>query len=310
MKKIAWFTEGAWGGKVPRTHRNMKAPSDWICLMGADHYPITLSHTVTEKYDLGIVVLPKKGMDVLSQYPLVENMRKCCDKIAFMQEGPNWFFQDYSIEHQIWFYNTLMEMDWLYVHNTTDLIYYKGLTGKECRLMPSTIVEELVKDIHPPVKRENVMIGGNFCSWYGGFDSYIVAQEFDCPIYVPSMGRKIANEEQMHNLTHLPYMDWLDWMKTLNNFKYGIHLMRTHAAGTFAMNCSYLGIPCIGYDGLDTQRVLHPNLTVENGDLETAVKLAKQLKEDEDFYKENSILTKELCHQHHVEKVFLEKIKL
>ena len=39
-------------------------------------------------------------------------------------------------------------------------------------------------------------------------------------------------------------------------------MMRTHAAGTFALNCSYLGIPCIGYKGLDTQSTLHPDLSL------------------------------------------------
>ena len=139
--KIAWFTEGGWQGKIPRNHRNMKTPVDWMCVMEATHYPILQIHNIQEKFDLGIVVLPKKGIDVLSQYPLVESMKKCCDKIAFMQEGPNWFFQDYSLEHQIWFYNTLMSMDWLYVHNNSDINYYKGLTGKECRVMNSTMVD-------------------------------------------------------------------------------------------------------------------------------------------------------------------------
>ena len=86
--------------------------------------------------------------------------------------------------------------------------------------------------------------------------------------------------------------------------------MRTHAAGTFAMNCSYLSIPCIGYEGLDTQQNLHPNLTVKVGDLDTARKLAKQLKEDSDFYKLNSELTKKLYQEHHSEKSFLNNIKL
>jgi hypothetical protein len=124
------------------------------------------------------------------------------------------------------------------------------------------------------------------------------------------MGRKIENEEHMPDLNHLPYMDWFNWMETLNTFKYGIHLMRTHAAGTFAMNCSYLGIPCIGYEGLDTQQNLHPNLTVKVGDLDTARKLAKQLKEDPEFYNQNSKLTKKLYTQYHSEKTFLNKIKL
>lgn len=307
--KIAWFTEGGFTGQVPRNHRNMKTPVDWMCVMKATHYPILQIHNIKEKFDLGIVVLPKKGIDILSQYPLVESMKQCCDKIAFMQEGPNWFFQDYPLAHQIWFYNTLMAMDWLYVHNESDISYYKGLTGKECKVMSSTMVEELIQMIQP-VERKNIIIGGNFCSWYGGFDSFVIAQEFGCDIYAPSMGRKIENEEHMPDLNHLPYMDWFSWMETLNTFKYGIHLMRTHAAGTFAMNCSYLGIPCIGYKGLDTQQNLHPNLTIEIGDLDTVRKLAKQLKEDNNFYNYNSNLTKELYKQHHSEKSFLNKIKL
>jgi hypothetical protein len=78
--------------------------------------------------------------------------------------------------------------------------------------------------------------------------------------------------------------------------------MRTHAAGTFAMNCSYLGIPCIGYDGLDTQRILHPNLTVADGDLVAAKSLLKKLWNDLDFYEENRILTTELYNKHYSEE--------
>ena len=44
--------------------------------------------------------------------------------------------------------------------------------------------------------------------------------------------------------------------------------MRTHAAGTFAMNCGFHGIPCVGYNGLDTQEILHPPTTVDIGDLD------------------------------------------
>ena len=208
-----------------------------------------------------------------------------------MQEGPHWYFQDYPLDQQIWFFNTLQEMDWLYVHNKMDISYFEGLTGKECKLMPTLMIEDLIKDL-PEVERKNIMIGGNFCNWYGGFDSYIVAQEANCPIYVPTMGRKIKGEEQMPNLNHLPYMDWLDWIKELNKFKYGIHLMRTHAAGTFALNCAYLGIPCIGYEGLDTQEECHPNLTIKLGDLAAAKEKLILLKTDKDYYKECSEVAK------------------
>ena len=59
--------------------------------------------------------------------------------------------------------------------------------------------------------------------------------------------------------------------------------MRTHAAGTFSMNCAFHGIPCIGYTGLDTQEICHPLTTVEVGDLDKAVIIAKKLKNKE-FY--------------------------
>lgn len=81
-------------------------------------------------------------------------------------------------------------------------------------------------------------------------------------------------------------------------------MMRTHAAGTFAMNCSYLGIPCIGYEGLDTQRTLHPELTVEDGDLDSARKLIFKLNNDEEFYKLCSEMTLMLYQEHYHESKF------
>tara|TARA_R110000744_G_scaffold8366_1_gene27896 strand:+ start:815 stop:1756 length:942 start_codon:yes stop_codon:yes gene_type:complete len=305
-QKIAWFTEGGWSGKIPRNNPGMRNDSAWMCVLDATHYPIWEVHNITEKYDLGIVTLPKKNIDKLSQYPLIESLRKCCKKIAYMQEGPHWYFQDYPLDQQIWFFNTLQEMDLLYVHNESDIQYFKGLTGKECKLMPTLMIEDLIKDL-PQVERKNIMMGGNFCSWYGGFDSYMVAQEADCPIYVPTMGRKIEGEEHMPNLNHLPYMDWLNWIKELNKFKYGIHLMRTQAAGTFALNCAYLGIPCIGYEGLDTQEKCHPKLTVQLGDLASAKELLTLLTQDKDFYQECVVDTK-LGYTHYTENQFLDKM--
>tara|TARA_Y100000004_G_C8583627_1_gene273476 strand:- start:32 stop:502 length:471 start_codon:yes stop_codon:yes gene_type:complete len=127
--------------------------------------------------------------------------------------------------------------------------------------------------------------------WYGGFDSYIVAQEFETDIYAPSMGRKIKREDEM-DIHHLPYMNWIEWINNLSKFKYAVHLMPTHAAGTFALNCAYHGIPCIGYEGLDTQQKCHPQLTIKMNDLTTARKLANQLKNDSSFYETASFTAK------------------
>jgi len=127
------------------------------------------------------------------------------------------------------------------------------------------------------------MVGGNFVSWYGGFDSYIVAREIGDPISAPSMGRKQKLEEQIEDINYLSYMSWREWIDYLSQYNIGVHLMRTHAAGTFSMNCAFHGIPCIGYTGLDTQEICHPLTTVEVGDLDKAVIIAKKLKNKE-FY--------------------------
>ena len=174
-------------------------------------------------------------------------------------------------------------MDFLFVHNEIDKKYFEGLTSKECKVMRSLMIEDSIKDL-PKGGDRGVMIGGNFCHWYGGFDSYIIAQQFGVEVSIPSMGRRIEGEDQMQNLNHLSYMEWVYWIAELSKRKYGIHLMRTHAAGTFALNCAYLGIPCIGYEGLDTQELCHPDCTVKVGDITHAKQIAKKLRKDEEFY--------------------------
>ena len=86
--------------------------------------------------------------------------------------------------------------------------------------------------------------------------------------------------------------------------------MRTHAAGTFALNCAYLGIPCIGYYGLDTQQTLHPNLTVEIGALQTARKIANNLRNDDDYYLYYANRCKSLYQELYTETIFKTRLKL
>jgi len=273
--EVAFFTEMNFKGKVPRTHDNMRTEFAWMCTLQADHY--NYRDIPDKKYDLGIVIIPKKNPEFN-----LESIKQFCTKVGVMQEGPHWYFQDYSLDKQVWYYNILRSADIIFTHNLKDKEYYMGLTNHEdVRVMKSLMIEDAVGDLKD-VDRDGVIIGGNFVNWYGGFDSYIVASgEFD-KVYAPSMGRRQPGEEQL--LTHLPYMSWKEWIHKLNEFKYAIHLMRTHAAGTFALNCAYLGIPCIGYKGLDTQEILHPSLTIEIGDLLAARDLIRKLKEDDTFY--------------------------
>tara|TARA_R110000824_G_scaffold303510_2_gene491255 strand:+ start:3296 stop:4279 length:984 start_codon:yes stop_codon:yes gene_type:complete len=312
MSKIAFFSESPFDGKIPRDFDNMRTEYAWYVGLDATHHNIeSIQSLDDDMYDLGIVIIPKTKIDYLMVYPLIEQMKRVCKKIGTMQEGPHWYFQDYPLHQQIWFYNILMEMDVIFAHNQIDVEYYKGLTEKENVFQNKSLMIE--DKIEPHIvnydARDGVIIGGNMVRWYGGFDSYMVAQEFGESVYAPSMGRKIENEEQMENLNHLPYMNWLDWVNNLSRFKYGVHLMTTHAAGTFALNCAYHGIPCIGYEGLDTQQLCHPKLTVKMGDLDSARLLAKRLKIDNDFYKTQSEIAKNSYNIFFNEKKYVKDMK-
>ena len=197
--KIAFFTEMEFMGKIPGTHENMRTEFAWMHALNADHYNI--NSIPPKQYDLGVIIIPKKNPNFNLQ-----NLKATCNKVAVMQEGPHWYFQDYPLEKQIWYFNTLTESDIIFTHNKSDKIYYEGLTGhKDVRVMKSLMIEEAIGNLKP-VERSGVIIGGNFVNWYGGFDSFIVAQEITDKVYAPSMGRKQKGEEQF--LTHLPYMNW------------------------------------------------------------------------------------------------------
>ena len=268
--KVAFFSETGNNQRYPRDFPNARTEVAWCLALDA---PMChLQHLPNERFDLGIVIIPKNN-------PIVDlnHIRSVCDNVAVMQEGPHWFFQDYTVEQQFHYYNTLVDADWVYCHNESDVNYFLGLGCKDVRVMRSLMITDGFN------RREigwsnRVMIGGNNVSWSGGFDSYIVASEIGYPMSAPSMGRKQKQEDAIEDIEYLPYMNWRDWLDTLGGFSIGVHLMRTHAAGTFAMNCGFHGIPCIGYKGLDTQEILHPLTTVEVGDLDGAKEIARKLK--------------------------------
>ena len=137
---------------------------------------------------------------------------------------------------------------------------------------------------------------------YGGFDSYQVGLEISDDITAVTTGRMKPEEEQV--MKHLPWMLWKEWINTLSNFKYGIQL-GTAAAGTFNLNCSFHGIPCIAYSNSNTQNILHPLTTVELGDMDKAKHIAKKLKNDK-FYNLCSDTTLKRYDLYYSESKFIE----
>ena len=294
--KIVFFSESQINGKIPRDFPNARTEYAWMMALDAPHFNI--HSQVDDKYDLGIVIIPKTNPNIN-----LDEIRKSCDKVAVMQEGPHWYFQDYSISQQFHYYNLLRSADWVYCHNESDVNYFRGLGCEDVRVMRSLMIPE---GLNPRTEKgSGTMIGGNFVSWYGGFDSFMVAMYLQDNITAPSLGRKQDEEKLIEEINYLPYLSWRDWIVELGKYNVGVHLMRTHAAGTFAMNCAFHGIPCIGYKGLDTQETLHPLTTVNVGDLEAANEVAKKLKED-DFYWLCSQTAEKRFDDHYTERAWLE----
>ncbi len=295
--KVAFFSEMGTNERYPKDFSNARTEVAWCIALDAPMCALDVHPK--EHFDLGIVIIPKNNPKVGLDF-----IRGCCDKVAVMQEGPHWYFQDYDIDKQFNYYNTLVDADIVYCHNKSDINYYLGLGCKNVRVMRSLMI---IDDLVPRNEwGDATIIGGNFVSWYGGFDSYIVAREIGDPITAPSMGRKQPQEDAIEDIHYMPYYTWKEWINVLSQFNIGIHLMRTHAAGTFAMNCAFHGIPCIGYKGLDTQEMLHPLTTVEVGDLDKAVYYGKTLKESEKFYNLCSETTTNRFNKHYTKEVWLE----
>ena len=307
--KTAFLTEmGFWGLTVPE-NTNLRTEFAWMCALQSYHFNIH-NYERVEGFDVVFVIFPKatvklnavgsemtalgidKDISIYSK-PIIQTLKKNNKLVCNVQEGPSWFFNEYDMPTQFNFYNQLAECDILFTHNEYDTHFYKGLFPQtKVEVIPSLMITKNLTPSEIYNKENKAIIGGNFCHWYGGFQSYIVATEFDCPIYAPTSHCKRKGEEQVPNLNHLPWVMWNDWMKQLSTFKYAVNLMPTIAAGTFSMNCGYFGIPCIGNEKVDTQSHLFPELSVDVNDIHTARYMAIQLKEDKDFYEHTSYYAK------------------
>ena len=308
QSKIAFLTEMGFMGKVPANHPNMRTEFAWMYALDADHFNIHMLDEL-KGYEHVFVIFPKgktflssegstlvNGVNPVSQLlreDIVDKIKQQGNiNVHYVQEGPHWWYNDYEVVDQIYFFNFLQSCDSIFTHNDSDVYYYKGLfPNKKVRPIGTLMIDTLIKDIQP-TKEDKAIIGGNFARWYGGFESYMIAGNFEVPIWAQTSHAMRDGEDSMDNLNHLPRLMWCEWMKELSTYKYAVHMMPTVAAGTFALNCAYFGIPCIGNADVDTQLLCHPSLSVAVGDLETARELAIQLRDDKEFYNQCSEIAK------------------
>jgi len=320
--RIAFLTEMGFSGTIPPTHNNMRTEFAWMNALNAVHYPLETYDSV-KNYDVVFIIFPKgktylnsegstlvNGVNPVSKYlqqPIIPTLKESNTKVYYIQEGPHWWWNDYEVIDQIQFYNFLSLTDGIFAHNLSDSQYYRGLFwNKKVEVIHSLMIEDFIKDIQP-ITEDKVLIGGNFSRWYGGFESYMVASEFGLPIWGQESHSKRLNEGGIGNLSHFPRMNWNDWMVEVSKFKYGVHLMPTVAAGTFSLNCAYFGIPVIGNEKVDTQRLLHPNLSVDVSDIESAMLMVEMLK-DPIFYKKKSEESKDNYQTYYTKEVWLKQM--
>ena len=315
--KIAFFTQGSYT-KTPSRKDPIRTDQSWVCVLNATHHPIPLIilEGCKEHYDIGIVIVPKTtggntgaGKDPFDRegltennYPLIKTIKKLCDKVLVMQESTHWDWQEDPAEVMIWYYNQLMEADGILCHNDIDVPYYKGITNKPSFILPTLMIEDNVKTSE--VKEDRVFVAGNWHTTYRGFDAWVIGQEFDLPMYGFKSGKFKQNEE-LNGINYLPWMNWFEFMFELSKCKYGVQTYQA-SAGQFPLNCAYLGIPCIGYNDVNTQRDLFPNLSVDRGDIVAARKLANELQTNKDFYKQSVKIGKFNYDQWYKEEKFLE----
>jgi len=324
--KIAFLTEMGFTGKVPADHPNMRTEFAWMHALDADHHNIN-NFWIVKDYDVVIVLFPQgnvmvdchgvelplrkpDNLHLILNEPIVEILKQNNKKVFHMQEGPTWLFNEYSIENQFNYYKRLSEFDVLLTHNKSDVSWYQGLfPHKPIHTLPTLMIETLTSNDLTDEGSGECIVGGNFSRWYGGFQSFLVAQEFGTSIWTQDSHSKRTNEDIVAGLQHLPRLSWVDWMRTLSKFRFAVHLMPTVAAGTFSLNCAYYGIPCIGNIKMDTQHLCHPKLSVDVDDIASARKLANKLQSDPEFYKECSRESRENYRKHYDIVVWKNKIK-
>jgi len=319
--RVAFMTEMPFMGKIPADHLNMRTEFAWMHALDANHHNIRDIDAVKD-YDAVLIIFPKgktflsaegsrlvdepNPVSSLIRSEMVVKLKEKNKKVFFIQEGPCWWFNDYELADQINFINMLREADGFLAHNSHDTLFWKGyLDADKVHVIPTLMLTDHIPDVvwNP---QDKVIVGGNFSRWYGGMQSYVVAQEFGVDLWTMTSHSRRDYEEQL--IFHLPRVMWNDWMRQLSQFKYAVHLMPTAAAGTFSLNCAYLGIPCIGNEKMDTQKLCHPHLSVDVDDVGHAKELSKRLATDLDFYQEMSVSAKQNYKKHYTKELFLDKM--
>ena len=295
-------------GYFPVNYPNLRVLETQLLYLEAYHLPIhkILNDGKTYKgsilYNIGKGGFEKPYISDLyhNYHNVVSLLQEKFDEVYIYQDGEIGWWNQVDTRLQAWWYNQLRASNGILVPNSTDIPFYKGLfPDKEIKVIRSVMTDEGLDKTKFKPQENRTIVTGPFTREYNGFSQVLIAHNADMPIDIPPMGESRMPKDSWEmapnlGINYLNYMSWVDWMYNLSRYKIGYMMSAATASGSFALNCAYLGIPCIGDKRADTQSILFPDLAIDVFDNKKALDLTLKLKKDLDFYIEVSNKAKRL----------------
>jgi len=301
-------SEMGFEGYFPVNYPNLRVLETQLLYLEAYHLPI--SKIITEGktykgsllYNIGKGGFEKPYISELyhNYHNIVGLLQEKFDGVYIYQDGEIGWWNQVDTRLQAWWYNQLRAANGILVPNSTDIPFYKGLfPDKEIKVIRSVMTDEGLDKTKFKPQENRTIVTGPLTREYNGFSQVLIAHNADMPIDIPPMGESRMPKDSWEmapnlGINYLNYMSWVDWMYNLSRYKIGYMMSAATASGSFALNCAYLGIPCIGDKRADTQSILFPDLAVDVFDNKKALDLTFKLKNDLDFYIEISNKAKRL----------------
>jgi hypothetical protein len=316
-------SEMGFEGYFPVNYPNLRVLETQLLYLEAYHLPIQKIITEGKTYKGSLLYNIGKGdfekpyiSDLYHNYHnIVSLLQEKFEGVYIYQDGEIGWWNQVDTRLQAWWYNQLRAASGILVPNSTDVSFYKGLfPDKEIKVIRSVMTDEGLDKSKFKPKENRTLITGPLTREYNGFSQLLLAHNLDMPVDIPPMGESRMPKdswEMADNLgvSYLEYMTWAEWMYNLSRYKVGYMMSSATASGSFALNCAYLGIPCIGDKRADTQSILFPDLAVDIFDNEKALELTFKLKNDLDFYIEVSNKAKRLYKQEFTKEKMLKLLQ-
>jgi len=316
-------SEMGFEGYFPVNYPNLRVLETQLLYLEAYHLPIQkiLDEGKTYKgslmYNIGKGGFEKPYISGLyhNYHNVVSLLQEKFEKVYIYQDGEIGWWNQVDTRLQAWWYNQLRSANGILVPNSTDVSFYKGLfPDKEIKVIRSVMTDEGLDKTKFKPQENRTIVTGPLTREYNGFSQVLIAHNADMPIDIPPMGESRMPKDSWEmapnlGINYLQYMSWVDWMYNLSRYKIGYMMSAATASGSFALNCAYLGIPCIGDKRADTQSILFPDLAIDVFDNKKAFDLTLKLKKDLDFYIEVSNKAKRLYKQEFTKEKMLKLLQ-